>query len=193
MNGAPLQLDRASGRLLGVRSVGCVNYDERPIDTDIDLLVIHGISLPPGQYGGGYVEQLFTNSLDPTTHPYFATINDVQVSAHVFITRDGAISQFVPFTKRAWHAGVSSFQGRSGCNDYGIGVELEGCDDEPYAKPQYTVLADLTRLIMRCWPAITLDRVVGHCDISPGRKTDPGPAFDWEGLRRLVSAQDLVE
>jgi AmpD protein len=188
MNAPLMRIDVADGRLIGVAEVASPNFDARPHGVEIDLLVVHAISLPPGKYGGGYVEKLFSNCLNAEEHPYFAEIRDFKVSAHALIARDGKVTQFVPFTERAWHAGESSFQDKSRCNDYAIGVELEGCDDEPFTPQQYKVLAELTVLIMKAWPAITWERVVGHSDISPGRKTDPGPFFEWETLRRLVCA-----
>lgn len=163
------------------------NCDDRPVGTVIDLLVIHGISLPPGKFGGDAIQALFTNQLDPTAHPYFQTIAHLKVSAHVLIRRDGEVIQFVPFQKRAWHAGESSFQERKRCNDFSIGIELEGADTVPYEPIQYRRLAELTRVLMRFYPGITPQRIVGHSDIAPGRKTDPGPAFDWQYFFNLLS------
>lgn len=162
------------------------NCDDRPVEADISLLVVHGISLPPGEFGGPAIAQLFTNRLDPAGHPYFATIANLRVSAHFLIGRDGALTQFVTCARRSWHAGASSWQGRAGCNDFSIGVELEGSDDLPYAPAQYRVLASLARALCRRYPIVDL---VGHSDIAPGRKTDPGPAFDWARFRRLVAAR----
>lgn len=175
-----------SGWLEGVRHCPSPNYDERPAATVIDLLVVHGISLPPGEYGGEHIDQLFTNSLDPDDHPYFRDICNLRVSSHVLIRRSGEIIQYVPLNKRAWHAGVSSFRGRTCCNDFSVGIELEGCDDHAYEAVQYTKLVMLCRIIMSHWPQITLDHIVGHSDIAPGRKTDPGPAFNWEYFRNLL-------
>jgi len=152
----------------------------------IDLLVIHSISLPPGEFGGPYIEQFFTNQLAPEGHPYFKEIAPLRVSAHLLIRRDGALIQFVPFDKRAWHAGTSCFGGEHACNDFSIGIELEGTDDQPYTRVQYQHLAEISRLLMRHYPEITRERIVGHADIAPQRKTDPGPAFDWPGFRRLL-------
>lgn len=163
------------------------NCDDRPVGAVIDLLVIHGISLPPGKFGGDAIQALFTNQLDPTAHPYFQTIAHLKVSAHVLILRDGEVIQFVPFQKRAWHAGESSFQERKRCNDFSIGIELEGADTVPYEPIQYRRLAELTRVLMRFYPGITPQRIVGHSDIAPGRKTDPGPAFDWQYFFNLLS------
>ena len=174
------------GWLTGVRRLPSPNCDDRPSDTPIDLLVVHAISLPPGIYGGDYIDEFFTNRLHVDAHPYFRTIETLRVSAHVVIKREGDIIQYVPFYRRAWHAGVSEFQGRRSCNDFSIGIELEGRDEDPYEEMQYGVLAELSKLIMRVWPGIALDRIVGHCDIAPGRKTDPGPAFDWGRLKKLI-------
>lgn len=164
------------------------NANARPQGEAISLLVIHNISLPPGQFGTGCVAAFFTNQLDPTLDPYFQTIAQLQVSAHLFIARDGAITQFVPFEARAWHAGVSCFEGRANCNDYSIGIELEGCDDIAYTDAQYTALAGVTRELMQAYPEITAERIVGHNHIAPERKTDPGAAFDWARFRRLLGA-----
>ena len=149
----------------------------------ISLLVIHGISLPAGEFGGPWIERLFLGRLEAGMHPELADLVSLKVSAHLLIRRDGKIIQFVSFKRRAWHAGVSVFQDRPRCNDYSIGIELEGTDASPYADIQYARLITVTRALMRAYPAITRDRVVGHCDIAPERKTDPGPAFDWSRLR----------
>ncbi|MBI3171105.1 MAG: 1,6-anhydro-N-acetylmuramyl-L-alanine amidase AmpD [Hydrocarboniphaga effusa] len=178
-------IDR-DGWLAGARRVLSPNCDARPDADDISLLVIHGISLPPGRFGGPWIEALFTNRLDPAVDPYFATIAALRVSAHLLIRRDGSIVQFVPFTRRAWHAGVSSYAGRERCNDFSIGIELEGADERPYTAKQYLRLARVTGALLRRYPHITPARVVGHSDIAPGRKTDPGPAFDWARLRSLL-------
>lgn len=173
------QLDNNYEWLPDARKIVSPNYDERSGRGDIDTLVIHGISLPPAEYGGGHIDRLFTNSLAADEHPYFQGLAGLKVSAHILIDRRGAITQYVAFTKRAWHAGPSEFQGRSGCNDFSIGIELEGVDHRPYERSQYLTLALVTDYLVRCWPAIKKDRIVGHSDIAPGRKTDPGPAFDW--------------
>ncbi|MCW8107085.1 1,6-anhydro-N-acetylmuramyl-L-alanine amidase AmpD [Alteromonas ponticola] len=162
-------------------------YDERPKDIDISLLVIHNISLPPGQFGGEHIEALFTGTLNPDAHPFFKDIAHLKVSAHCVIRRSGDVEQYVPFSKRAWHAGISSFQGVSRCNDYAIGIEMEGTDTTPFTSEQYTSLAALTNDIIRHYPAITLGRIVGHSDIACGRKTDPGEAFNWGQFRQSVS------
>ncbi|MDP2140157.1 MAG: 1,6-anhydro-N-acetylmuramyl-L-alanine amidase AmpD [Gammaproteobacteria bacterium] len=166
-------------RLSFARQVPSLNCSERPVGTVIDMLVIHNISLPPGQYGGGYVDALFCNRLDAGEHDYFAEIAHLRVSSHLLIDRAGAVSQYVPFNRKAWHAGVSSFCGRENCNDFSIGIELEGTDFEPFTAAQYDQLVSVTGLITAAYPQITLDRIVGHSDVAPGRKTDPGPHFDW--------------
>jgi len=155
------------------------NYNDRPGGIDIDLLVIHNISLPPAQFGGPYVRDFFLNRLDCLADPYFEKIASLKVSAHCFIDRDGMLTQFVSFNKRAWHAGRSSFGGRDECNDYSVGIELEGCDDVAYTDAQYACLAKVTRALLDAYPAINRERITGHSDIAPHRKTDPGPAFDW--------------
>ena len=163
------------------------NFNQRPDPTDISLLVIHNISLPPGQFGDSCVERLFGNQLDWSEHPFFETIRGITVSAHLFIRRDGQVLQFVPFHERAWHAGQSQFLGRANCNDFSIGIELEGTDDTPYEAAQYDQLTRITRLLLAQYPALAPDRIVGHSDIAPGRKTDPGPHFDWAGYRAALS------
>lgn len=146
--------------------------------------MVHGISLPPGQFGSGDIEALFTNKLDPTAHPYFAEVAHLEVSAHFLIRRTGEVLQFVSTDERAWHAGVSSWCGREHCNDFSIGIELEGTDDTPYEDAQYNVLVALISVLLNHYPSIRSDAIVGHSDIAPGRKTDPGPAFDWQRVRQ---------
>lgn len=163
------------------------NRDDRPGGIRVDLLVIHSISLPPEQFGGPWIEALFQNRLPAAEHPYFATIADLRVSAHLLIRRDGEPVQFVPLDKRAWHAGESSFQGRTRCNDFSIGVELEGADNVAFSDAQYLRLARVIATIRSAFPLITTERIVGHSDIAPGRKTDPGPCFDWARLRQLLT------
>lgn len=182
-----MHIDVATG-LLDV-SVYCPSdhCDSRPDPGVIDMVVIHGISLPPGQFGGGFIKQFFCDELDITAHPYFQSIADLTVSSHILIHRTGEIIQFVPFMMRAWHAGQSYFQGRERCNDFSIGIELEGTDDLPYEKIQYARLAELIHCLMQAFPAMTRERIVGHSDIAPGRKTDPGRAFDWEYLDCLLA------
>ena len=175
-----------NGWLSTAKKVCSPNFDCRSDEADISLLVIHNISLPPEQFGGGYIEAFFCNQLDPSEHPYFASICELSVSSHLLITREGELIQFVPFNKRAWHAGVSSFQGREKCNDYSIGIELEGADTIPYAEQQYTTLISVTESILQAYPLIHSGRIVGHSDIAPDRKTDPGSAFDWQRFRQGI-------
>ncbi len=163
--------------------------DARPSGISVDLLVIHGISLPPGCFEGKAIDDLFTGRLSQEEWPELAGLCGLEVSAHLLIRREGAIVQYVPFDQRAWHAGVSSFQGRERCNDYSIGIELEGTDDRPYTPRQYEALIAVIRTLQVCFPAITNDRIQGHCDVAPGRKTDPGPAFDWDGLWRGLAGR----
>ncbi len=170
------------GWLLGAQRVPSPNKNNRPVDTIIRLLVIHNISLPPEQFGGGYIEQFFTNQLDASVHPYFEQIADVEVSAHLLITREGKVVQFVAFDERAWHAGQSVFNGVENCNDFSIGIELEGTDTLPYTDAQYHCLSEVTQTLMTTYPEITKASIVGHNAIAPGRKTDPGEAFDWPRL-----------
>jgi AmpD protein len=158
------------------------NQDARPDGVDPDTIVIHGISLPPGEFGGPEIEALFTNALDWSAHPYFGEIEGLKVSSHLLIRRDGEVVQFVPFGRRAWHAGDSRFRGRSCCNDYSIGIELEGTDDVPYTDEQYEHLVPVVIAVMRAYRMISPRTIAGHCDISPGRKSDPGPVFDWMRL-----------
>lgn len=172
--------------LEGVKHVPSPFYDQRPDSQDISLLVLHNISLPPGQFGGPYIEQLFTGQLDPNEHPYFELISGFRVSAHCLIRRSGDIIQFVPFDCRAWHAGVSQFAGRDKCNDYSIGIELEGTDTLPYTQAQYETLTALTRVICHRYPDINPSRITGHEFIAPGRKTDPGLAFDWRVFKTAL-------
>lgn len=181
---------RSTGRLPGARWCPSPNFGPRPDGAAISLLVVHNISLPPGQFGGNAIEQFFCNQLDPGEHPYFETIADLKVSAHALIRRDGELVQFVSLLERAWHAGRSSFQGQQECNDFSIGIELEGTDELPYTAAQYQRLAMVARQIMTAWPAIATERIAGHCDVAPGRKTDPGPAFDWQRFLADLSATD---
>jgi len=167
------------GLLVYARQCPSPNQGERPAGGEISLLVIHNISLPPGQFGGGYIEQFFTNTLSADEHSYFAEIAGLHVSSHLLIDRQGEVVQFVPFSQRAWHAGDSSFAGCANCNDYSIGIELEGTDTEPYSDKQYQSLVQVCQQLLVNYPALSVERIVGHSDISPGRKTDPGPAFDW--------------
>jgi N-acetyl-anhydromuramoyl-L-alanine amidase len=185
---ADAAIDRETGKLRTARQVESPNFDERPPGTSIDLIVIHGISLPPGVYGGPWIDRLFLNSLPPDEHPYFAKVAALEVSTHVLIRRDGALVQYVSFDKRAWHAGQSNYRGRERCNDFSIGIELEGADTEAYEPAQYRALASTILNLCDAYPTLSLDRIAGHSDIAPGRKTDPGIAFDWPRLHALLRA-----
>ena len=180
-------LDPVTGWCTGGRHCPSAHCNERP-QGEISLLVLHNISLPPGQFGTGKVQEFFTSGLNASEHAYFAGIVDMRVSAHFFIERDGQISQFVSCLQRAWHAGVSSFAGRDNCNDFSLGIELEGTDDLPYSEAQYDALVALVQQLLAAYPALSVERICGHCDIAPGRKTDPGPAFDWPRLRTALLA-----
>jgi len=181
-----LQTLRDTGRLPDARWCPSPNFGPRPEGAAVSLLVVHNISLPPGQFGGPEIEDFFCNRLDHSAHPYFEAIEGMQVSAHALIRRDGSLVQFVSLLDRAWHAGRSSFRGEQECNDFSIGIELEGTDDIPYTEDQYQALAATTHLIMAAWPDITPDRLTGHSDIAPGRKTDPGPSFNWSHFREAL-------
>jgi len=180
-----ITIESVTGLLAGVRQVLSPHFDARPGGCVAELIVVHGISLPPGEFGGPWIDRLFTGDLPPGAHPYFKEIAGRRVSAHALIRRDGEIVQYVPFGSRAWHAGTSEYQGRPECNDFSIGIELEGEDARPYADAQYSALAALIGLLLAAYPSLSRDRIVGHSDIAPGRKTDPGAVFDWERLRRL--------
>ncbi len=179
------KIDPVTGLLEGVRFTPSPNCDERPAGVAVDVLVIHAISLPPNRFGGPEIERFFCNRLDITAHPFFAEIRDLRASAHFFIRRDGEIVQLVPLHRRAWHAGESYCEGRTCVNDFSVGVELEGSNDVCFEDAQYIVLAELTRAVTAAYPLITLDKIYGHSDVTPGRKTDPGPYFDWGRYRRL--------
>jgi N-acetyl-anhydromuramoyl-L-alanine amidase len=179
-------IDPATGWLEGVRRIESPNSDVRPPGVGLDLIVIHGISLPPGRFGGPWIDRLFVNQLPPDADPFFATLQGLQVSSHVLIDRHGVLTQFVPFVGRAWHAGKSSHRGRAACNDFSVGIELEGTDDVPYEAAQYTALAALILALRRTYPSLRAADVVGHSDVAPGRKSDPGPVFDWQRLRALI-------
>lgn len=178
----------AAGYLENARFIPSPNYDERPPTCAISLLVIHNISLPPDEFGGNGVIELFTNQLDPATHAYYQSLRDLKVSAHFFIRRNGEIIQFVPCTLRAWHAGISCWQGRNRCNDYSIGIELEGSDTLPFEPIQYDKLIALTSALLTAYP---IRDIVGHADIAPNRKTDPGPYFDWKRYHQGFSSDDI--
>jgi N-acetyl-anhydromuramoyl-L-alanine amidase len=182
-----LKIDAATGLLLGARQVLSPHYDARPAGVEPELLVVHGISLPPGEFGGPWIDRLFTGTLAADAHPYFREIVGRRVSAHVLIRRDGQIVQYVPFGARAWHAGQSSWAGRSACNDFSIGIELEGTDEIPYTDAQYESLANLSAALLRAYPRLSAQAMVGHSDVAPGRKSDPGPVFEWPRFRSLVA------
>lgn len=184
-----MEFDASASLLLPVDYIPSPNHNDRPDADDISLLVVHGISLPPGEYGGDAITDLFLNRLDEAAHPCFFELQGLEVSAHLLIRRDGQVIQYVPFNKRAWHAGVSEYGGRSGCNDFSIGIELEGQDDEPYELEQYQQLARVSAVLLKNFPKLSIDRIVGHSDVAPGRKTDPGPAFDWDLYRNLLTKE----
>lgn len=179
-------VDHGSGRVAGALQLPSPNHDPRPVGSDVELVVLHGISLPPGHFGGDWVEALFTNRLDPAAHPFFQEIRHLRVSTHLYIRRCGTLVQFVPLHRRAWHAGRSRFEGRTECNDFSVGIELEGTDEIPYTEAQYETLLPVLRALLAAYPALGTRRVVGHCDVAPERKTDPGPAFDWERVRAAL-------
>ena len=185
--GAPLKVDSATGLLTGVRQVLSPHFDARPAGTLAELLVVHGISLPPGEFGGPWIDRLFTGTLPPEAHPYFRELAAARLSAHALVRRDGAIVQYVPFGERAWHAGASQYRGRSTCNDFSVGVELEGTDDTPYTEAQYQQLAALAAALLAAYASLSAEHIVGHSDIAPGRKTDPGATFDWPRFRALLN------
>ena len=182
-----LSVDPANGILPQARQVPSPNFDARPQGMAAELIVVHGISLPPGEYGGPWIDRLFCNQLPADQHPYFRQIAAMRVSAHLLIRRSGEIVQYVSFNERAWHAGTSAYLGREGCNDFSIGIELEGVDDEAYTDAQYVNLAVVVRALCAAYPALSAQRLVGHSDIAPGRKSDPGAAFDWPRARALIS------
>ena len=184
-----MRVDPASGLLDAARQLPSPNADERPEGAALELIVIHGISLPPGEFGGPWIDALFTNQLDPEAHASFRDIHSLRVSSHLLIRRDGEIVQYLPFHRRAWHAGKSSYQGRERCNDYSVGIELEGTDDVPYEAIQYEVLAEVVTALLAAYPSLSAAHITGHCDVAPGRTTDPGPAFDRGQLRALVNSR----
>jgi AmpD protein len=183
---AVLRVDLASGLMRGAVQVASPNCDPRPPGIHADLIVVHGISLPPGEFGGPWIDHLFTNTLPAGVHPYFEGVAPLKVSSHLVVRRDGAVTQYVRFPDRAWHAGKSSFEGRSACNDFSIGIELEGTDTLAYEEAQYRQLSHLVAALCAAYPALSTRRIVGHSDVAPGRKTDPGPAFDWAHARALI-------
>ncbi len=182
-----IQVDTQTGWLQHIRHINSPNQDGRPPGTFPELIVIHSISLPPGEYGGPHIDALFTNRLDPNAHPYFAPLQGLQVSAHLLIRRTGELVQYVPFHRRAWHAGASCYAGRARCNDFSIGIELEGQDHERYPDMQYRQLAAVIRALYAGYSSLRPLQMAGHAEIAPERKTDPGPAFDWEYLRLLIN------
>jgi len=181
-----LQIDRSTGLVAHVRQVLSPHFDERPAGSAPELIVVHGISLPPAEFGGPWIDRLFTGNLPAEAHPFFRDIAASRVSAHGLIRRSGELVQYVPFDKRAWHAGKSEYRGRSACNDFSIGIELEGTDDLAYEAAQYTRLAELIGALLATYPSLAPERVLGHSDIAPGRKSDPGPSFDWDRLRSML-------
>jgi AmpD protein len=186
-----LCVDTSSGLVHPARQVASPNFDERPAGASPDLILVHGISLPPDEYGGPYIDQLFLNALPRDGHPYFEKIAGLKVSSHALIRRDGELVQYVPFQHRAWHAGASTYCGRERCNDYSIGIELEGSDEQAYEPFQYRTLMELIAALCKAYPTLSSSRVVGHSDVAPGRKTDPGPAFDWVRLRAMLRASGV--
>lgn len=187
-----MKIDAATGLLQDAEYIPSPNCDERPEDGALDLVVLHNISLPPGEFGGGWIEKLFTNTLPADEHPYFEEIADLRVSAHVLIRRNGEVLQFVPFHQRAWHAGVSEYQGRERCNDFSVGIEMEGTDDLPYEDAQYVSLIQVLEALIDAYPGLNDEHITGHEHIAPGRKTDPGLAFDWERLGRELQNSDII-
>jgi AmpD protein len=181
-----LRVHVVTGLLEGVRQVSSPHSDARPSGVEPDLIVMHGISLPPGEFGGPWIDRLFTGGLPRTGHPYFAEVCGMRVSSHLLVRRDGELVQYVPFQLRAWHAGASQYEGRSACNDFSIGIEMEGADDVSYEAEQYAAAAQAIQALLAAYPKLAASRIVGHSDIAPGRKTDPGPAFDWGALRGLL-------
>jgi len=182
-------VNNSSGLLEDVSFRNSPNCNARPDGTEIDMVVVHGISLPAGEFGGEWIDRLFLNQLEGHEHPTFKDLEGVKVSSHLLIRRDGEIIQYVPFDKRAWHAGVSEYDGRENCNDFSIGIELEGTDDIPYESEQYTSLSAVAVALLKAYPAISEQRLVGHVDIAPGRKTDPGPVFNWQIFREAVHSK----
>lgn len=178
-----MRIDPNSHLIAGVNFVPSPNADDRPIDCSLDLIVIHNISLPPGEFGAGNIHRFFTNQLDQNEHPYFSEIMKLHVSSHLLIERSGRLTQFVAFNRRAWHAGESNYEGRNRCNDFSIGIELEGTDDLEYTNAQYRVLNAVVISLQMAYPSLSNGKIVGHCDIAPGRKTDPGQSFDWNRLK----------
>lgn len=186
MSGAFFTIDVAAGLVTPARFVVSPNHDERPEGSVPELILVHGISLPPGEYGGPWIDRLFANALPSDAHPYFAQVAGLKVSSHALIRREGDLVQYVPFHRRAWHAGASSYRGRERCNDFSIGIELEGADERPYEPVQYRKLVELIVALCGAYPSLSVERIAGHSDVAPGRKTDPGPAFDWPRFRAML-------
>jgi len=184
-----LHIEPATGLLAGVCQVLSPHFDVRPKGVAPDLIVVHGISLPAGEFGGPWIDHLFAGDLRPDAHPSFRDTATLRVSAHAVIRRDGTVTQYVPFGMRAWHAGQSQYQGRSGCNDFSVGIELEGTDAIPYTDAQYESLTVLVRALLATYPSLSSERIAGHSDVAPGRKTDPGPAFDWQRWRKMLESK----
>ena len=182
-----MEINITTGLLQDAAFIPSPNCDERPPESPAKLLIIHNISLPPNEFGGPYITHLFTNSLDENLHPFFKEITHLRVSSHLLIRRDGSIIQYVPFHKRAWHAGVSSYEGEKACNNFSIGIELEGADHIAYENEQYEILASVTQTLLTTYSEMSMECITGHCDVAPDRKTDPGPAFDWNRYRQLLT------
>ena len=182
-----MHIEVTTGLVKEARQQPSPNFDTRPNESDISLIVVHGISLPPGKFGKNYIDALFCNKLDPNEHPYFKDISGLKVSSHLLVRRDGEIVQYVPLSKRAWHAGISCYQGRDNCNDFSIGIEMGGDDETPYEDIQYSILSKLIKCLILKYPALSEKTITGHSDIAPGRKTDPGEVFDWQRLNDLIS------
>lgn len=182
-----MKINTNTGLIENIPYIASPNCDARPENTEIDLIVIHSICLPPGEYGGPWIEKFFTNQLPADEHPYFEEIKDLKVSAHILICRDGSVQQFVPFSQRAWHAGESCYMERKACNDFSIGIELEGTDDTAFEDSQYQSLANLILSLEKAYSGVSRKHITGHSDIAPGRKTDPGTGFDWDKLKGLLS------
>jgi len=185
----PLKIEPATGLTAGVRQVLSPHFDARPTGVLPELIIIHGISLPPGEFGGPWIDQMFTGGLSCDAHPYFRDLAGKRLSAHAMIRREGTIIQYVPFGQRAWHAGQSHYRGRAACNDFSIGIELEGTDNTPYTDNQYEQLGALVDALLITYSSLSSDHIVGHSDVAPGRKTDPGPSFDWERWRSILRAR----
>jgi AmpD protein len=190
---SPLKIEPATGLLAGIRQVLSPHFDARPTGVAPELIIVHGISLPPGEFGGPWIDRLFTGGLPADAHPYFHDVAKMRVSAHAVIRRDGRIVQYVPFGQRAWHAGQSHYRGRAACNDFSIGIELEGTDTIPYTDAQYEQLGALVEALLATYPSLSSEHVVGHSDVAPGRKTDPGPSFEWDRWRAILRSHGVGE